>query len=80
MVDSSALIHRASELRDWADHETDEAIRDRLMRMADHYEHLAESQNWSKAHPPDVTALTDLLTKVTKGKSKDKWGIRRDRA
>ena len=71
MVDSSALVHRASQLRDWADHEADENIRGRLMSMADHYEHLAESQNWSKAHPADVSELGNLLTKVSKGDSSD---------
>jgi hypothetical protein len=63
MVDGSVLVHRASELRDWAQHEDDEAIRSLLMRMADHYDHLAESQRWSEAHPPDVTALSGLLAK-----------------
>jgi len=63
MADSLALIRRAGELRDWAEHEADESVRSRLMRMADHYDHLAESQRWSEAHPPDVKALGDLLTK-----------------
>ena len=61
MVESSVLLRRASELRDWAEHEADEGIRGQLMRMADHYEHLAESQ--SKARPPDVAALSDLFAK-----------------
>jgi hypothetical protein len=68
MVDSSVLVRRASELRDWAEHEVDETIRSRLTSMADHYAHLAESQNWSKAHPPDVSELGDLLTKSTREK------------
>lgn len=63
MVDSSGLLRRANELRNWAEHEADETIRGQLMSMADHYEHLAESQNWSKAHSPDVAALGELLTK-----------------
>jgi hypothetical protein len=67
MVDSSVLVHRANELRDWAEQEADETIRSQLISMADHYEHLAGSQNWSKAHPPDVSELSDLFTKVTKG-------------
>lgn len=71
MVDSSVLVRRASELRDWAEHESNETIRSQLMSMADHYQHLAESQNWSKAHPPNVSELSDLLTKVTKGESRD---------
>ena len=36
MADSLALIRRANELRDWAEHEADESVRSRLMRMADH--------------------------------------------
>lgn len=67
MIDSSALTNRASQLRDWADHEADEAMRGRLVRMADHYEHLAQSRSWSKAHPPDVSELSDLFFKVNKG-------------
>ena len=63
MVDKSALIREADELRRKAEHEADENVRGRLMRMADHYVHLAESQRWSEAHPPDVAALTELLTK-----------------
>jgi hypothetical protein len=63
MVDSSALIRDAHELRQKAEHEADENVRDRLMRMADHYIHLAESQRWSEAHPADVSALTELLNK-----------------
>jgi hypothetical protein len=39
MVDSTVLVRRASELRDWAEHEADEAMRSRLIRMADDYEH-----------------------------------------
>ncbi|MBU6463398.1 MAG: hypothetical protein KGK01_04180 [Bradyrhizobium sp.] len=71
MIDSSALLHRASQLRDRAKHEIDEAVRSRLISMADHYEHLAESQNWSKAHPPDVSELSNLFTRATKDQPKD---------
>ena len=71
MVDSSALLDRANQLRDWAEQEANETIRSKLMSMADHYEQVAESQNWSKAHPPDISELSDLLTKVTKGKRND---------
>ncbi|WP_407157202.1 hypothetical protein [Bradyrhizobium sp. STM 3557] len=71
MIDSAALAERASELRDWADKETDKTIRRRLISMADHYEHLAESQNWSKAHPADVSELGDLLSNVNRGVSND---------
>jgi hypothetical protein len=71
MVDSTVLMRRASDLRDWAEHEADETIRGQLMSMADHYQHLAETQGWAKAHPPDVSELSDLFTKVGKGESSD---------
>jgi hypothetical protein len=57
------LIQRANELKEQAKLETDETIRDRLIRMAAHYNHLAESQSWSEAHPPTVAALSDVLIK-----------------
>jgi hypothetical protein len=63
MVDSSALIREAEELRRRAEHEADEKVRRRLTSMADRYLHLAESQRRSEAHPPDVAALSELLTK-----------------
>jgi hypothetical protein len=57
------LIQRANELRQQAEFEADETIRDRLVRMAEHYNHLAESQSWSEAHPATVAGLSDVLTK-----------------
>jgi hypothetical protein len=57
------LIQRANELKEQAKLETDETVRDRLIRMATHYNHLAESQSWSEAHPPTVAALSDVLMK-----------------
>ena len=71
MVESSVLTRRAIELRDWAEHEADETIRGQLMSMADHYQRLAEAQNRAKAHPPDVSELGDVLTKVGKDESRD---------
>jgi hypothetical protein len=63
MLDPSDLVHRANELRQQADHEFDQAIRDRLIRMADSYIHLAESENWAKAHPVSVASLADVFVK-----------------
>jgi len=63
MTERADLIRQANELRSQAEHETDENIRDRLNRMADHYVHLAESQNWTEAHPPDAAALAELFMK-----------------
>jgi len=63
MTDRSDLIRRAGELRQQAEGEADQTIRDRLTRMADHYMHLAESQNWSEAHPADASSLGEVFTK-----------------
>lgn len=63
MPDSSDLIHKADELKQQAEHEPDARIRARLMRMADHYIHLAQSQAWSQEHPASAAALADVLVK-----------------
>jgi hypothetical protein len=63
MADRSDLIRRADKLRQQAEHEPDPGIRDRLIGMADRYVHLAESQNWSAAHPISVASLTDVFIK-----------------
>ena len=57
------LIQRANELKQQAEFEADDVIRDRLIRMAEHYNHLAYSQSWSEANPPSVAGLSDVLTK-----------------
>jgi len=63
MTDRADLIRQAHELRLQAEQESDEGIRDRLNRMADHYVHLAQSQDWTEAHPPTAGSLADLFTK-----------------
>lgn len=63
MSDRSDLIRRADELRRQAEREQDESIRSRLIRMADHYMHLVESQTWSDAHPPNASSLGEIFTK-----------------
>ena len=57
------LIQHANELKRQAESESDPDIRDRLVRMAEHYIDLAESQDWSEAHPPTVAALSELFTR-----------------
>jgi hypothetical protein len=57
------LIQRANELKQQAESEGDPDIRDRLVRMAEHYNDLAESQDWSEAHPPTVASLSELFTR-----------------
>jgi hypothetical protein len=63
MTDRSNLSRQANELRQQAELEADEQIRDRLLRMADHYAHLAESQADSEAHPPGPESLAEIFTK-----------------
>jgi hypothetical protein len=57
------LIQRANELKQQAESESDPEIRDRMVRMAEHYIELAESQAWSEVHPPTVAALSELFTR-----------------
>jgi two-component sensor histidine kinase len=63
MADRSDLIRQANDLKERAAHEADEELRNRLLRMADHYQHLADSQTWSDAHPATVASLGDVFTK-----------------
>jgi hypothetical protein len=63
MLDPSDLVDRANQLRQQADRETDQGIRDRLIRMADTYVHFAESENWAKAHPASAASLADVFVK-----------------
>lgn len=63
MIDRSDLIRQANELRERAELETDERSRNRLMRMADHYAHLAESKAQSEAHPPSASSLGEIFAK-----------------
>jgi hypothetical protein len=63
MLDPSDLIHRANELRQQAEQESDQGIRDRLIRMADSYVHLAESENWARANPATAASLADVFVK-----------------
>ena len=46
MTDPSDLLRRASELTEQADHEENIDIRERLLRMAQYYIHIAESEEW----------------------------------
>jgi hypothetical protein len=49
MVDSKELLRRAAELKDQLAREKDRDIRERLLRMAQYYEHLAEHEAWLAA-------------------------------
>jgi hypothetical protein len=63
MTDPSDLLRRAAELTDRADHEEDVEVSDRLLRMAAHYVHIAESEEWLAAHPTSIASVTGLLNK-----------------
>jgi hypothetical protein len=63
MIDRSDLIRKANDLRQQAELEANEQTRDTLIRLADYYAHLAESQAESEANPVDVASLGELLTK-----------------
>jgi hypothetical protein len=63
MTDRSDLTRRANEFRQQAEREADEGLRQRLIRVADQYDHVAESQAWSESHPADVSALAEVFTK-----------------
>jgi hypothetical protein len=63
MTDPSDLLRRASELTDRADHEENIEIRDRLLRMAAHYVHIAVSEERLAAHPTSIASETGLFKK-----------------
>jgi len=61
MIDPSDLLRRAAELTERADQEEDVETRERLLRMAQFYAQIAESEQWLTAHPPSVASLTNVL-------------------
>jgi hypothetical protein len=63
MSESSDLIRKADELKQQAEHEPDANIRKRLMRMAERYIHLAQSQAWSREHPTSAASLAEVFVK-----------------
>ncbi len=63
MTDPSDLLQRAAELTDQADHEDNIETRDRLLRMATHYVHIAESREWIAAHPSSMASAMNIFNK-----------------
>ena len=61
MTDPSDLFRPAAELTDRADHEENIEARDRLLRMAAHYVHIAQSEEWLAAHPTSLASVTGFL-------------------
>jgi hypothetical protein len=74
MTDPSDLMRRAAELTDRADHEESIEVRDRLLRMAAHYVHIAESEEWLAAHPISIGSVTGLLDRSAPGQAEDDDG------
>jgi hypothetical protein len=62
MTDPSDLLARFRAYGP-TDHEEDIEVRDRLLRMAAHYVHIAESEEWLAAHPTSIASVTGLLNK-----------------
>ncbi|TWC06287.1 hypothetical protein FBZ93_102601 [Bradyrhizobium macuxiense] len=61
VIDPKTLLERAAQLADQAKGEEDAGIRERLLRMAEHYRDLAAHEAWAHENPPSVGALTDAL-------------------
>jgi hypothetical protein len=62
MSDTADLVKEAEAIAKRAEQETDLKVRDRLLRMAGYYRHLAESKNWSASHPPSAGSLAEIFT------------------
>jgi len=61
VIDPKALLERASQLTDQAKDEKDQSIRERLLRMAEHYRDLAAHEAWARENPPSVSGITSVL-------------------
>lgn len=61
VIDPKTLLERAAQLTDQAEGEEDTGIRERLLRMAEHYRDLAAHEAWARENPPSVGALTGAL-------------------
>jgi hypothetical protein len=61
MIDSNELLRRAAELTAQSGRESDPEIRERLLRMAQHYEHIAEHETWWAAHPASIASISATL-------------------
>jgi hypothetical protein len=65
MIDPKQLLERASQLAEQARSADDSNIRERLMRMAELYEHLASHEAWARENPPSMATITDALNPKT---------------
>ena len=62
MIDPKTLLERAAQLADQAKGEEDQGIRERLLRMAEHYRDLAAHEAWVHENPPSVSGITNVLS------------------
>lgn len=63
MKDPAELTKRANELKERAEQEQDQRIRERLLRMAGYYIEIAEHETWLISHPTSISSIDDLLMK-----------------
>jgi hypothetical protein len=63
MKDPAELAKRASELKQRAEAEQDEHIRERLLRMSGYYIEIAEHETWLISHPTSISSVGDVLTR-----------------
>lgn len=62
MIDPKLLLERAAQLADQAKREQEQGIRERLLRMAEHYRDLAAHEAWAHENPPSVGGITSVLS------------------
>jgi hypothetical protein len=66
VIDPKVLLERASQLTDQANGEDDRGIRERLLRMAEHYKDLAAHESWARENPPSMASITNVLNPKAK--------------
>jgi hypothetical protein len=66
VIDPKVLLERASQLTDQANGEDDRGIRERLLRMAEHYRDLAAHESWARENPPSMASITNVLNPKAK--------------
>ncbi len=62
MVNPEELRRRSIDLSARAKAERDLEVRERLIRMATLYDHLAESEQTLSDHPTSIVAINDLFS------------------
>ncbi|QPF86573.1 hypothetical protein IC762_09950 [Bradyrhizobium genosp. L] len=62
MIDPKVLLERAAQLAEQAKGEEEPGIRERLLRMAEHYRDLAAHEAWAHENPPSMSGITSVLS------------------